>query len=419
MTIAENADDRLAYKFYASGAITAGSEPVPSSAPGATGAQVLRHVSHNLALTKDYFTPNEKRTDGQKALGRHGTRRAPGTINGLLSPLTYADFFEASFRGTWSAAAVTIDQSDVTSVSADNATSKFSFAAGDPVALGLRVGDPIQFSNLADADNNGKNFIILSFGGTSNRDVTVYPAPTTMSADTAFSLTTVGRSLIVPSSGHVSRLIAIEDYNPGADLASLYTEGRIGGFSMRLPPNDNASVDFTTMFRNRVIYQDSNAPFFTSPTDETTTDFCASVNGLIRVNGETLGVVTGLNINFSMDPNGPSVSGSKLVPDIFLPDATIGGDFSAFLDADAVALINNFDDEDEIGIIAYLPTSEAAAAPALTIQLPRIKLNSSSTTDDQSGGRVVNFQYVAGRYFGSTAGVDSTMIRICDTEVAG
>lgn len=418
MTIAENADTRLSYKAYASGAITAGSEPVPATAPAATGGQVLRHVSQNFSLTKDSFSPNEKRTDRQRPLGRHGTRRAPGTISGLLSPSTYKDMFEASFRGTWSSAVVKASQTDFTSVAADNPTSKFTFGGGDPVTKGFRVGDVIRFTNLSETTNNAKNFVILGFGGTNNRDVTVSPAPTTMTADTTFSVTTAGRSLIIPATGHVSRLFAFEEYDQIADIATLYTEARVGGFQMRLPPNDNAGIEFNVLGRNRVVYTGASAPFFTSPTAETTTDFCAAVNGLIRVNGVTLGVVSGLNITLSMDPIGPSVVGTNLMPDIFLPDATVSGDFSAFLDADAVNLINSFDDEDEISLLGYFTTSEAAASPAITVHLPRIKINSAQTSDDQSGGRLVNFQFAAGRYSGAAAGVESTTIRITDTEVS-
>jgi hypothetical protein len=57
---------------------------------------------------------------------------------------------------------------------------------------------------MSDTDNNSKNFFITGFGGTSNRDISVYPAPDTMTADTTFSLATVGKSLIVPSSNFVS-----------------------------------------------------------------------------------------------------------------------------------------------------------------------------------------------------------------------
>lgn len=418
MSIAENAGDRLSYKAYASGEITAGSAPDPATAPAATGGQVLRHVSHTLALAKDYFTANEKRTDRQMPMGRAGPRRAPGTISGVLSPATYGDLFEASFRGTWSAAAVTITEAAGTSVAADNATASFTLAAGDPEALGLQVGDVFQFSDLSETANNAVNFVALGFSGTSNRVVTVYPAPTTMTADTSFTLTTRGRSLIIPSSAHVRRLFAFEHYNPDADIARLYTEARIGGFNLRIPPSDDVQIDFNVMARDRVIYESSAAPFFTAPSAETTTDFCAGVSGMLRVNDETLGVITGVNIAFAMEPSAPAVVGDTLVPDILLPNASVSGDFSIFLDGDGVDVIQHFDNEDEINLMVYMPTNEAAGASAITIFLPRIKLTSAAESDDQSGGKLVNCQFVASRYNGSTAGLPDSTIRLVDTEIS-
>ena len=104
MPLSENLNERLTYKFYSSGAITAGSEPVPATSPAATGGQILRHVSQTLSLSKTPIRPAEKRTDRQRAMGRHGSRRAGGAINGILSPSTQKELFEAVLRGTWTAA---------------------------------------------------------------------------------------------------------------------------------------------------------------------------------------------------------------------------------------------------------------------------------------------------------------------------
>ena len=211
MTIAEGVSAQLAYKAYASGVITANALAVSASDLGVGSAQVLRRVSSSLKLAKDTYQSAEIRSDRQIADFRHGVRRVTGSVSGEFSPGTYMDLFEAACRGT-RAAAITASEADFTSVAADNPTSKFTFASGNPVTKGLRVGMVMRFTNMSDADNNSKNFLILSFGGTQNRDVTVYPAPDTMSADTSFSVTTVGASLIMPSSGHLKRKFAAEVY---------------------------------------------------------------------------------------------------------------------------------------------------------------------------------------------------------------
>lgn len=87
----------------------------------------------------------------------------------------------------------TYTQSNFTSVSADNATSKFTFASGDPLASDLRVNQILVFSDLATVANNNVYYKITAIGGTSNREITVTPAPTTMGADTSFSVQTLGK----------------------------------------------------------------------------------------------------------------------------------------------------------------------------------------------------------------------------------
>lgn len=416
MSLAENISERLTYKAYVTGAITAGTEPNPATSPDATGGQVLRFVSHNLSLTKDSYASTEKRTDRQMSDFRHGTRRVTGTIDGLLSPKTYEELFEAAFRSTWSASAVTGSQSDFTSVSASNSNSRFDFTGGDPVAKGFRVGDVIRFSSLSDADSNGKNFLILGFGGTSNRQVTVYPAPDDMSPDASFSVTTVGRSLTIPDSSHVSRLFAFESYQSDIDVAELFTECRVGGFSLALPATGNSTVSFPILGRNRRVYTSTAAPFFTAPASQTTTGLLAAVNGLLRVNGTNIGVVTSLNLDFNLNPQAPPVVGTDLVPEIFLGSAEVTGSFSAFFE-DAT-LIEAFDDEDEIELLSYLTTSSDAASDFITLHLPRIKLGGATKADDATGGKIIQIPFTALRYVGSGAGIEQTTIRITDSVVS-
>jgi len=416
MGIAENFSERLVYKEYATGVIAAGSQPDPTVDPGASGGQVWRHVTQSLALNKDSFRPNEKRQDRQRPIGRHGTRRSPGQVNGLLSPLTHAHAFEACFRGNWSSQPVAGAASNLTSVSASASQSRFTFGGGDPVAAGFRVGMIMRFSDLATVANNDKNFVILGFGGSNNREVTVYPPPENMSADTDFSVSTAGRQLIIPATGHVSRKFAFEVYNTDNDLSRLYTERRFGGFTINMPPNDNIQVTFDTLGRDRILLPEESGAFFGSPAAETSTRFCAGIDGLLRVNGENLGVVNALNLTFTLQPGGRSVLGSSVVPEIFLQDAQIGGNFSAFLED--FSIMEMFDAETEFQLLAYLPTGTEDDTAAMTLLLPNIKLTSNGESDDGSGGKLVNYDFEAGRYFGDEPGVESTSVQLFDTEVA-
>ena len=78
-----------------------------------------------------------------------------------------------------------------TSIAADASASKFSWTAGDPVAAGLLVGQRFTLQDVGNVGvNDGTTFEIVSFGGTSNRDIVVKPAPQTEGAKAYASLQT-------------------------------------------------------------------------------------------------------------------------------------------------------------------------------------------------------------------------------------
>jgi hypothetical protein len=414
MSLAEGVSARIAYKKYASGAITANTEADTATEPGASSGQILRRVSSSLKLAKDTYQSAEIRSDRQIGDFRHGTRRVTGSISGELSPLTYVDLFEAAFRGTWEVA-VALSETDLTSVAADEDASTLSFGGGDPVALGLMVGHVIRLTDTSVVGDSGKNFVVLGFSASNNRTVEVYPAPTDMTADTAFDLTTIGKRLSVPSTGHVSHKFGFEIYNEDIDVARLFTECRVGGFTMQLPASGMSTIEFPVMGRNMQVLEDAAAPYFTAPAAETTTGIFAAVNGLVRVNGVTQGVVTGVNIQMDLSPSSDAVVGQNFVPEIFLGRANCTGQLTAFFqDGD---LIGAFTDEDEISILLYLTTESDPATPAMTVFLPRIKFSDADVATSGEGGQAVTLPFQALKGSGGI-GIDGTTIQIVDTQIA-
>lgn len=412
----EQVSERLVVKAYASPAIDASVAAVSATDLGTSGGQVLRHVSHNLSLNKETFTEDEVRTDRMRPMEKHGTRRVPGTINGLLSAKTYELLLSAALQGNWSVAAVSADETDFTSAAADAVTAKFTFAGGDPVVEGFRVGDIIRFTGLSAAGNNAKNFVILAFSGASNREVTVYPAPATHTADTAFGMTTVGRGITAPASGHVRRKLAFEVYNSDGDISRVFTEGRIAGFDLSIAPNQNARINFSGLWRNREVYSAGDAPFFTAPTAETETDVISSMDGILRIKGQTVAVVTGLSMAFNRAPTAPAqIHPQGLAAGVMLANAVVTGSFTAFL-RDATFL-DAYADQEEFELLAYLPASTVPASDAVVFYLPRIKLNSNNETTIE-GAKALECGFTAARYLGAAPGVESTVIRIVDTTIA-
>jgi hypothetical protein len=418
MPLAEGVSARISYKFYASPVIVPGVPAISATDPGASGGQILRRVSSTLAFKKDTYQSNEIRSDYQIADFRHGVHRVDGMVSGELSPHSYQSLFEASLRGNW-VPAVSSSNTVLTSMTADGTASTLTFAGGDPVAAGLRVGMGIRFSGLTATANNGTNFVITGFGGTTNRTVSVYPPPTTHAAETTFTLSSVGSVLSIPSVNQARRKIAVEIYNSDVDIARLFTECRVGGFALKLPATGMSTIDFNFTGRDMELYTDVNAPFFTAPSPPSSTGLLAAVNGLLRVDGTNIAVITGLDITHTLTLTGDPVVGSNFVPEIFAGRSNVTGQMTAFFNDPT--LINDFKNESEIQILAFLTTSSAPNSPAMSFFLPRVKLSGADLATTGEAGQIITIPFQALKYETTpiaTSGIDNTTIQIWDSEVA-
>lgn len=416
MPLAEGVSARIAYKFYSSGVITPNQLADSATDPGATGAQILRRVSSTLALQKNTYQSAEIRSDRQIADFRHGTQSVQGNIAGEFSPETYFDLIEAVHRDT-RAAGVSLSQVELTSIAASASSGTFTFAGGDPVALGLKIGSIMRSTGNTASELDNTNFVITGFSGANNRTVNVTPKPSVDSAaSTTFTVTQPGKSTIIPASGHVSRKAAFEVYHADLDIARLYTECRLGSYQFTLPATGMSTCQFTVYGRHQEDFADAAAPYFTSPNAESTTGIFAAVNGALLLGGSAVGVVTSADLTMNLSPTTAEVVGQNFPAEIFLGRANGTGNLTAFLDSNA--LIDDFINESELELLLYLTTSNAANAPASTLYLPRIKFGSAAVNLTGEGGQSVTFAYQALKYEGSTAGKVNSTIQICDTEVA-
>jgi hypothetical protein len=205
-------------------------------------------------------------------------------------------------------------------------------------------------------------------------------------------------------------------YNSDVDLSRLFTECRIGGFDMKLPATGMSTVDIPVMGRDMETASGASAPFFTSPTAATTTGIFAAVNGLLMVGGTAVGVVTGLDISMNLNPSSDAVVGQNFVPEIFLERANVTGNMTAFFQD--LTLINDFKNETEVSVLAYLTTTSTQPAPAVSIYLPRIKFGDGNVNDSGESGQSISLPFQALKADGTVAGDEATTIRMVDTQAA-
>jgi Phage tail tube protein len=414
MSLAEGVSARIAYKFYASGAITTNALDVPSVAPAATGGQVLRRVASTISLKKATYASNEIRVDRQIADFRHGVGHTEGNITGELSPATYFDFIEAVHRDTRQPP-LTLTQAGLTSVAFSATGSTMTFAGGDPVALGLFVGDVVRFTGLTTAAaNNATNFTIVSFGGSTNETVTISPAPVIGAADTTFSMLRPGHSTIVPLTGQVPRKMAIETFFEDLGTARLYQENRLTSYKWTLPATGLSTFEATVMGRAASSLTGGAAPFFTAPAAQTTTGVVASVNGALLLGGVKVGVVSGLDFTMTLTGTQADVVGQNFPAEIFLGRADLKGTITAYLTDNT--LFDDFENETELGVLVELTSTSAANSPVMTAFMPRVKFSAADLNLTGEAGQMISCPFQALLYSGTTPGVPLTTIRIVDSE---
>lgn len=296
---------------------------------------------------------------------------------------------------------------------ADNATATLTLGGGDPVGDGLRIGDIITMSGCSVAANN-RQFQIVGMSGTNGRVLTVYPAPTDMTSDTSFGLARSGQVSSVPSSGHVKRMFLFERNNSDLDRSRIYEECRITGYRMTIPAEGNATFEAMLMGRRRVTVSGGSAPFFGSPTAVTSTDVVNTLNGAVYLAGVRIGLVTSITLNFTLAADAPAVLGQAYPADILLGTASCTVEIGFLLDSDdtAATILEN---ETEVTIVALLSSGDFATANAISICLPRVKINSADEPMQGEGSQAVSCQGEAIEYVGSGTGVPATTIRIHDT----
>lgn len=409
MAVSQGVLANIAYKAYASGAMTANSEDL---APPTSGAQYLRRVSSTLDLKIASYKATEIRPDMQIASFRHGGRSVAGDIAGELSPGTYFDFFEAVHMDTRVAGA-TASQSDFTSIAMSHSGSTITYAGGNPLTKGFSVGDVVTTTGNTTAGNNNTNFLILAMGGTTGRIWTVFPAPADSTASTTFTVAAAGYSTIIPSSDQVSRKYGIEIYDTDTTISRLFTETRATKYAIELPTS--GIVKTTVSFMGRDMVAEDGSQYFSSPTAVTTDDTTTSTSGVVTINGTAMGIITALSLDCTRAAAPAPVVGQVFDADVILGTASVSGQMTVYLTD--LTLLNMFLNETEASVAVMVQSTSALDSPAVSILLPRIKYSGATINLSGEAGQIMTMPFQALLYQGAAAGVPATTIRIADTGV--
>jgi hypothetical protein len=397
-------------------------EATYGTAPGQSGATLLRRETASLDLTKDSYQSNEIRTDQQVADLRHGVRRASGTLKGDLAPGSYKDIFSAALRRDFSALTAASGVS-VTIGAASAGVYPLSRATGSWLTDGFKVGHVIRLSvGSLNASNLSKNLLIVDITSALAASVIVLNGSTLVPEGpiAGCTVTATGKQTWMPVSGHTDRSYSIERWYADLVQSELLLGCKFPKISVSLPPTGIASVSVEVMGQD--IAETSakrggiapTAQYFTSPTAASTAGSLAAVNGVLRMGGATVATVTGLSLDIASAYSGEPVVGSNVVPFQFAGRMSVTGKATAFFDS--VTLRDAFINETEIELVAAFSADNSAAAAFVSFVMPRVKLNSATKSDGEAGIQLdISFQALLNSAGGAGIKSEQTTLLIQDS----
>lgn len=378
MTIAAGVAKQLYYKV----------EATFGTAPGSSGAQVLRRVSSNIDLSKDTYQSAEIRADRQVADMRHGVRRVGGNIKGELSPGTYKDFIAAALRKAWASVSAMTGLSITVAGSGPYTITR---ASGSFLTDGVKIGHVVRLTaGSFAAANLNKNVLVTGVTATVITGIVLNASTMTAEGPIASAtVTVVGKQSYVPTSGHTDLSYSIEHWYSDISQSELFRGCKVNTLGINLPPTGMAEVDIGFVGQDITT---ATSAYYSSPTAATSTGVVAAVNGALLVGGTQIATCTGLSMNIAEGISGDPVVGANTVPALLPGRVQVSGQFTAYF-TDAT-LRDNFVNEDEISLVVALTTANSAAADFLTFVLPRIKVG-GATKDDGEKGLVATFPFTA------------------------
>lgn len=347
----------------------------------AAGGIYLDRIESTVDLTKDAYRSAAIRTDQQKTISRHGMQKVGGPIRGELNPGAYSRFMQALLRRDFATGATTGAQ---TTISADNTTHTFNRSAGSFLTNGFKVGRVVQASGFVASGNNTRRFLVTSVTATVMGLLNLDGSTATLTTEAAgatVTITEVGKTTYVPSSGHTDKSFSIESFYSDINQSEALVGCKPTSMDITVPTTGLDTVEFSVL--GQKLLRNTSAQL-TTPSAAIGGNGLASANGVILIQGASIGIINSLSMKIDGQHAVDGVVGSNFTPFVW-PGPIVGtGNFTAFFQ-DAV-MRDYFADETEVAITLLLTASNVAAPEFLAFTASRVKVNGFTKDDKETGG---------------------------------
>lgn len=360
-------------------------------AAAGAGSQLVRRETATLNVTRDTYTSNEIVSHQQHTGDTHGVAKSAGTINGLLSPMTWQSFLESLLRKAAAATATITLGATTLTIAASGAAYTVTRSAGSYLTDGIKIGDVVRLTGM-NATNNARNLLVTAVTATVMTVVVVDGSALVTEGPIASATVAVpGKKVWAPTSAHTNDYYTFEEWFADLARSHLYPDVQIASAEVAMPATGNVTSRFNLVglgSRTKAAVQ-----VLTSPGAETTTALTSGVAGFVLIGGVSYTAVTSATVTIDGSiTHGEAVVGSNFIPDTQRGRIKVTGNFTALYESDTLS--TPFDNATTTSLVLVLATNETATADVVTIVLPEVKLFSDDA-DDGEKQIVRSYSFVA------------------------
>lgn len=346
-------------------------------ASGGSG-QLLRRETANFSKKRDTYSANEITSHQQHTGDTHGIAGSDGTINGLLSPGTYATLLASLLRKNMTATAAITGLS--LTIAGTGPTYTITRGSGDFLAGGLKAGDVLRITaGTYTGVARDINLLVVSLTATVLTVIVVNGDELDAQGPIASStVTVIGKKSIAAATGHTNDWYTFEEWFSDIPKSHTWPDVQIAKADIGLPSTGNATIAITAMGLGRRVKGASQV--LTSPTAETTTSVLAAIRGVVLVGGSQFVTVTSANISIDSGKSaGEAVVGSNSRSDNNQGTLKVSGTLTILYDDDVVS--DMFDNEDATSIVLLSSTDASNTADFVALSMSRVKIFGDDADD--------------------------------------
>lgn len=386
------------------------------TAASGSGGQLLRRETATFSKKRDTYSANEITSHQQHTGDTHGIAASEGSVNGLLSPGTYATLLASLLRKNMTATAAITSLS--LTIAGSGPTYTITRGSGDWLAGGVKAGDVGRITaGTYTGVARDINLLVVSLTATVLTVIVVNGTALDAQGPVASSTFTVtGKKSIGAAASHTSDWYTFEEWFSDISKSHTWPDIQIAKADIGLPSTGNATVALNLMGLGARTKGASQV--LTTPTAETTTAILAAIRGVVMVGGSQFVTVTSAQIAIDGGKSvGEAVIGSNVRSDLNQGTLKVSGTITVLYENDTVS--DMFDNESATSLVLLSSDDASNDADFVAFSMSRVKVFGDDADDGKKQiVRTYPFTAEINGAGGSALANDQTILSIQDSQAA-